>query len=1492
MSKKIFHESYGVDVPTLLLQNRNFETIGSIGHVHGLTYKDNYNSANELSFSIYKTINGKPNPVWDSVTDLKIIYIPEYKERFEITTSTDSGDSVVKSITAASLCESELSQTMLYDIEINTENDILNEDYDKDFPTVFYRDPEKFSDYDWNNEKYRNYTNEQKKAVLKRSSLLHRILEKAEHYSIGTVDNSLKKMIREFSISNTDIYSELTGEIAEEFNCIFIFDSMTRTISAYDLYNTCGKCGYRGDFSDQCPECGSPEYGGQYGEDTTVFISNKNLAQEISLKADKDSLKNCFYVEGGDDLITSAVRFINPNGTNYIYEHSDDTKSDMPKELSSTIDAYDKLYRNYITEVTFPLDSAAVEHYNHVVQETNQLFKENKSINFPEISQNLTGYPSVVEAIYETADLYEFLQNSMMPTISIDGLGLEESLENIITGFSDGFSVINDDGSTTTYFRNQIALPNHKTAIQLTVENAIKKSARLYYSRAYYDLDIDTLSYEQATDSKDGVWKGTMTLTSLTETDDNGVRKSKTSGIITLTINDNMELYVEQSIYRKITEIDKSKYGEITSLQMDFDTFKEKISLYSFHELERLKESFQACLNIIITANISDFDEELHNKYYHFYRERLDYIDIKELPERDRQLKCIKALYFFDSSAYESSGILYDIKNEVNRVLNFKEYLLGNPLHYDSYDGEQLWKTFCAYRQEDKYSNSNYISDGLSNAGVIKKAKQLLDTAAKELYKAANLQITLSANLNNLLILEEFQPFADSFSCGNWIQVEIDNQVYKLRLLSYQIDFEDIPSIEVEFSTVEKPWSVNSDVKSILDSAKSIAGSYSYTVQQVNNSAKSSKYVENWVEKGLDTTTAKIVNNADNQDILIDRNGILCRKYDDLKEQYDRYQMRIISNGAYLYDTVENTVKTGIGEFFYLDPENNFEKTAGYGVIADTVVGSLILDENLGIYNSNGSLRFDGSGLSITNDGNTICISPNNDSNLIRITNSTGEDVFYTDTDGNLTMSGTVVGSTFIGGQINIGNGTFTVDANGNITSDGTVSFANGGLTYNNPAEGLKVEGIITADSGSKIGNLSIDDNKLTYGNFGIDISSTKPDNIALWLGNASPSDASFRVTYDGKLYAKNGSFTGRIETISGKIGGFTIGSNAIYNGTNSMTSTAAGVYLGTNGIRQYNSATAYVNIQNGILSARGANLTQGVLSFLDDTGLKCGEIRIATSSDFPTLGTVITGNNVKVSGNTELRLYGGIAVNIDGSSVNIKSVDTNITGNLAVTNNIDSSARITAQNNIRFGIESESVSHGILTKWKDGSEHYALERSSDGLDVRVGWIGSSSYKTICTLRSQTVRYSNSSGTTNLSDERLKNSFKSLDEYDSVFMNLKPCAFRYNNGSSGRYHFGFKAQDVKAALEENGFTTKDFAGFVQMKTESSEEQEEFCGIPDPMGLIYTEFVPWAIYKSQKNSLRIDSVEDMQKQMQQQIHALQNEIFALKKENTELKSQIN
>ena len=275
--------------PTLLLCRRDRTVLGALYPVTDLTVTWNLDTCHELSFRVYKEL--LPDTLWNGLDQFKLLYIPEFAEYYDLDVAVSETEQSVKTITGKSLCEAELSQIVLYDIEINTESDISREDY----TVAPVYDPEHPAD-----------------------SLLLRILNKAPHYSIGEVDAEIAEQVRPFSIHGKDIYAFLTEELSKELNCLVCFDSVHRRISLYSADS--------------------------YGKDTSVFVDRENLATSISLNLEKDSVKNTYRIQGGDDSMTAAVAACNPNGTNYIYHFSDTMRHNMSDTLSHALTVYQELY--------------------------------------------------------------------------------------------------------------------------------------------------------------------------------------------------------------------------------------------------------------------------------------------------------------------------------------------------------------------------------------------------------------------------------------------------------------------------------------------------------------------------------------------------------------------------------------------------------------------------------------------------------------------------------------------------------------------------------------------------------------------------------------------------------------------------------------------------------------------------------------------------------------------------------------------------------------------------------------------------------------------------------------------------------------------------------------------------------------------------------------------------------------------------------------------
>lgn len=138
-----------------------------------------------------------------------------------------------------------------------------------------------------------------------------------------------------------------------------------------------------------------------------------------------------------------------------------------------------------------------------------------------------------------------------------------------------------------------------------------------------------------------------------------------------------------------------------------------------------------------------------------------------------------------------------------------------------------------------------------------------------------------------------------------------------------------------------------------------------------------------------------------------------------------------------------------------------------------------------------------------------------------------------------------------------------------------------------------------------------------------------------------------------------------------------------------------------------------------------------------------------------------------------------------------------------------------------------------------------------------------------------------SSGATITSDRNKKHSIEYMDapenaetaaKYDAFFDGLRFARFKYDDGTSNRYHTALIANDVEESIIESGLTTQDVAAFCRMKEYAVDEKgmptDEVIG--ETCALRYDEFVGMLIHRAQRNT---------------------KEIAELKAENEEIKSRL-
>jgi hypothetical protein len=1359
---------------TVILCNRNHINLGLIQNPSELTVKINMNAADEITFTLYE----ESEPLWDKIEDFKYVLIPEIDylnpngEYFEIAVSYSVEDGGKKTITGVSAGECELGQINLYGVEINTETDIDRADYKV----------AKFWD-----EKTENQPN----------TLLYRVLKEVPNWSVGHVDASIAQLQRTFSIDGISIYDFLTQQAAQEFNCLFQFDSYDRVINVYDLYTVCThknsdgtSCGERGDFYQVCPKCGTDDELHYYGKDTTVYVDSENLSDNAGLEIDKDSVKNCFHLVAGDDNMTAAVLNCSPSNSSYIYYFSDEQKEDMSKELRDALDKYES-------------DLKAVQ----------------------------PTYADMMEKYYDAIDKESYYENTMMPTLTPDLPTTTDEYEK---------SKLYAD-KLTNYNLSPIALDYiSPDTSQATVENSIEEYAKVYVPTAYYEVEVariadwnhvknvslptymvdPTYSYDEA--SNTGTWTGVLVVKNY-----NDETKPAFSQVLTISFSSaNQEQFIRQKIEKMLTAYDYYQRDDYRANKddrymfnvlklTDINKYKESIKLYCMTLLKDFRTSIEGCLDMLSEFSIGDGSDEtdqqpefqkLYNTYYQM-REATE----AEMNERQKQIDEQNALI----NKYQAENKEYIEKYDL------KKYLTGD-----------LYNEFCAFRREDEYNNTNYISDSLDTAKeLFKRANEFYKEATKELKKASNYKYNITTDLANLLAIKEFEPLATGFDLGDWIRIRVDKDIFRLRFISYTVNFSQLDKIQVEFSDATKariddPYY---SIKNVLDQARSMATSYSAVTRQVKNNSDKTTVIDNWVENGFDATKTKIVDNATNQGITIDQHGVLARRWSDINKKFDNKQLKLINNGIYITDDNWKTIKTALGNYYYQDPVTA-KQTETYGLMADTIVGKFILGNKLSVQ----ALGKD----PITGDQNFVTF--NVDSDGVQLNNSS----FSLTADKKNALGhrnkivldpkfGLLMGDDRI---LDYSNGKYTIKSD-YVNEDGTLKYnvssgqiPDGASTYIDINTGNVIfNGSLHAYNGYFSGTVaqnktSVDDD--SHAGFYFD--GTGQANMG---GNAShikiKNDGTVDINSDNVKFGNVFS----VNNTGAKIAGFHLTDGTMYTGNkSSIDSEESGIYMDSNGNFAIGNGSRGITIKDGAMTFNGDisedDLTAGLAQKINEGAsakeiAEAAQISAANAQYFynqwvESGTTYIDGSKIAAGTITATQLSavqfntltdGITKLQISGGNVNFYFSSDNICtgsiGSAAELLHIQSSYGVLIQS----GTQSISVGHNGITmngdfiatlpiSSLDVTKHYAgsgniiFGSDDQGKNAAVtGWVDDHYVKK--------------------SDRRVKDNIKTLDENTiiDIYNKINPVSFNYKNIKdpdtfyTQGTQFGFIAQEIESIIK-------------------------------------------------------------------------------------------
>lgn len=335
-------------------------------------------------------------------------------------------------------------------------------------------------------------------------------------------------------------------------------------------------------------------------------------------------------------------------------------------------------------------------------------------------------------------------------------------------------------------------------------------------------------------------------------------------------------------------------------------------------------------------------------------------------------------------------------------------------------------------------------------------------------------------------------------------------------------------------------------------------------------------------------------------------------------------------------------------------------------------------------------------------------------------------------------------------------------------------------------------------------------------------------------IKNAEGSITQLGVTADG-LAARIGDAEGNITQLQATAQGL---SASISNLNGSVTNLTADV----NGIR----ATVRTKID--------ATQAQSIFD-QSATGFTLG----ATSGENGTIFKLnYNGVQVASTGSIDLcvdavNIYGTLtATKLRGGSISVVDDDDNECGTIQTTYASSSDYKLDISSSA-MELFAEDGSLFIASGWDRSNKYHAsIEVDGNSEEVQIKGDVVPNADDVYNLGSPNFVWSAiycSTNELNGSDRNIKNSIEALPEkYVRMFELVEPKRYKLNNGTSGRYHTGFIAQEVEAAMQKCGITSQEFAGWAAAKRKDGSET---------YFLRYSEFIPvlWAKVREQEERLK-------------------------------------
>ena len=373
---------------------------------------------------------------------------------------------------------------------------------------------------------------------------------------------------------------------------------------------------------------------------------------------------------------------------------------------------------------------------------------------------------------------------------------------------------------------------------------------------------------------------------------------------------------------------------------------------------------------------------------------------------------------------------------------------------------------------EDTYQDSAFlITDSMTYNEQIAIQQQLLDSGINVLSRVSYPRYKIEIDVVDFLKLTEYASWWGELNIGDIVRLDVGDFVVNVRVTGYVHD-EDDNKLSISLGDRYQLDDANFQLLELIKSSISAGTTIDYKKYQIEDYSNNGKnQILSFINNSIDVAKNAIVSGT-GVGVDIDTTGILATAKDPNTGLVMPQQLRISNNALVITNDGFNTAGLAIG----IGADGNMH------VLADVIAGKMILGNNMIIETGNGDFRVDGSGVNITKMALNLTSADNLKNILldpsigfkIRSRANTSQaftDKFYVDSAGvvnfngklvaatgtfsgalsaasgtftGTVQAGSIIGSTFSGGEITIGTNAFVRIFNDTGLQSGIIEFSEG----------------------------------------------------------------------------------------------------------------------------------------------------------------------------------------------------------------------------------------------------------------------------------------------------------------------------------------------------------------------------------------------------------------------------------------------------------------